>query len=80
MDLETEEPTGPTVLMLASGEGYVVVIDPSLPTGNHRRAFYSKIDAWSYAQGLWCDFKIGFADHSTGNERRAATGPYRARL
>lgn len=66
MDLKADEvPTGPIVLMLASGGGYVVIIDPALPSGNHRRAFYSKIDAWSYAQGLWCDMKIGFADHST---------------
>lgn len=79
MDLATEAPTAPMVLMLASGEGYVVIIDPALPSGDHRRAFFSKIDAWSYAQDLWCDMKIGFADHSTGNERRTATGPYRSR-
>lgn len=80
VDLETEEPTGPTILLLASGDGYVVTVAPALASGNHRREFYSKIDAWSYAQGLWCDLKIGFADHSTGNERRAATGPYRSRI
>jgi hypothetical protein len=75
-----KEPTGPMILMLASGEGYAVVIDPPMPTGNHRSAFFSKIDAWNYAQGLWCDMKIGCADHSTGNERRTATGPYRSQI
>ena len=80
VDLEAdEEPTGPMTLMFASGMGFVVIVEPTLPSGNHRREFYSKVDAWSYAQSLWCHFKTGFADHSTGNEKRTAAGPYRPR-
>lgn len=79
MDLEGVEPTGPMTLMFASGIGFVVIVEPTLPTGNHRREFYSKIDAMSYARELWCSLRTGFADHSTGNEKRTATGPYRSR-
>ena len=57
----------PMVLMLYGGEGYIVVIDPPLPTGNHRRAFREKIDAWHYAQSKWRAHKLGFADETTGN-------------
>ena len=64
---------GPLVLMLASGLGYVVIVDPCLPSGNHRREFYAKSDGWRYAQELWSKFKLGFADHSTGNAARAGT-------
>ena len=57
------------VLMLASGEGFVVIVDPPLTSGNQRRAFRAKVDAWSYAKELWVSNRLGFADHSTGKCR-----------
>jgi hypothetical protein len=69
-----DPPPGPMVLMLYGGEGYIVVIDPPLPTGNHRRAFGEKISAWDFAQSLWCEHRLGFSDQTTGNFGRIGGG------
>lgn len=80
MDAEQEDlPPGPMVLMLPSAQVFVVIVDPPLPCGNHRRTFSAKSEAWHYAQTLWTSHRLGFADHSTGNAARFGNGPYRER-
>ncbi|MFN3675605.1 MAG: hypothetical protein ACK4TC_06460 [Sphingomonas pseudosanguinis] len=55
-------PPGPIVVMRVEGDGYAVLIDPALPTGDHRREFSAKNCAWSYARELWSAERIGFMD------------------
>lgn len=59
-----EEPTGPRVIMCAAGERVAVLIEPPLPTGDHRRVFGFKDDAWSYARELWSKNRLGFCDET----------------
>ncbi|WP_326525518.1 hypothetical protein [Sphingomonas sp.] len=59
--------TGPLVVLRAEGDAILVLIEPPLPDGDHRRAFAAKETAWQYAQSLWTSARTGVRDETIGN-------------
>lgn len=57
----------PLVIIRRVAEGYHVDVQPPLPDGEDRaRTFRDKVSAWSFAQGLWAEHKIGCCDMTEG--------------
>ena len=72
----------PLVILRPSPEGYQVTVHPPLPDGRDRtRTFADKSGAWSYAQGLWTDHRLGLRDETVSNtvKVRGPRGAYRKR-
>jgi len=72
----------PLVVLRPVAEGWQISVEPPLPDGEDRtRTYGTKTAAWSYAQGLWSDFRLGFRDESVGNvtKRNGMRGPYEKR-
>jgi len=72
----------PIVILRPVPEGYSVAVEPPLPDGEDRtRTFADKSGAWTFAQGLWTDHKLGFRDETVGNVTKphGPRGPYRKR-
>lgn len=68
---EPEEYHGSFVILRPTGMGYSVTVAPPLADGQDRsRTFVTKIDAWSYASGLWTDHRLPFRDETDGNTGR----------
>lgn len=72
-----DEPPGPVVVLMPEGDAFAVMIEPPLPSGDHRRTFFSKQDAWAGARELWSKYRLGLSDRTTPNVGR--TGPYNPR-
>jgi hypothetical protein len=52
-------------------EGYQVDVQPPLPDGEDRaRTFADKVSAWSFAQGLWTEHRLGCVDETDGRTGR----------
>lgn len=77
--------TSSIVVIRPVAEGYEVAVEPPLPDGQERTlTFYDKSNAWSYAQGLWSEHRLGLSDLTVGNRLspgapRGSRGPYRPR-
>jgi hypothetical protein len=71
--------TKPLVVLRPVPEGWRVSVEPPLPDGEDRtRTYADKVGAWTYAQGLWTDHRLGFRDESLGNvaTTKPPRGPY----
>lgn len=71
------EPRGPVVVLAPEGEAFAVMIEPPLPSGDHRRTFFTKQDAWAGARELWSKYRLGLSDRTAPNFGRS--GPYAPR-
>jgi hypothetical protein len=59
------------VIIRRVAEGYHVNVEPPLADREDRaRTFADKIGAWSFAQGLWTQHKLGCVDETDGHGGR----------
>lgn len=76
MDVEPDDlPPGPVVVLAVDGDGFCVMIEPPLSTGDHRSLFATRDAAWAGARVLWTQFRLGLrddADPKTGNHNAAS--------
>lgn len=64
MDLETDEHTGPVVVIAKEGAQFRVSVEPPLPSGDHRSVFPTRDQSWAAARALWTKFKLGLRDEA----------------
>lgn len=68
--------TGPIVRLRSIPDGFAVLIEPALSSGEQSRQEFppfARDTAWGYARAVAADNRLGFVDETTGNWGRTLT-------